>query len=129
MSPKGALMHASRSQSPPITRPSRLHFELIALALVVVGFFGIVPAGAQCVPPPTDLIHWWPGDGNASDIVGGYDGISGATFAPGEVDQAFSVDGSAGSYVDIPQLSPLTTATLDAWLNPSLLTGGYADSN
>ena len=44
---------------------------------------------------PAGLVHWWPGDGNADDIVGGNHGTlsSGAAFAQGMVGQAFSFDG------------------------------------
>ena len=41
------------------------------------------------------MIDWWPGDGNANDIVGSNDGtpVNGATFAAGLIGQAFSLDG------------------------------------
>src|ERR1051326_1464477 len=40
---------------------------------------------ADCVPPPTGLVSWWPGDGNADDIVRGNNGAlqNGATFTAG----------------------------------------------
>lgn len=40
--------------------------------------------------PPADLVAWWPGDGNANDIVGGNDGglLGGSAYAPGKVGQA-----------------------------------------
>lgn len=49
----------------------------------------------QCLPPPAGLVSWWPGDGNAIDVVGTNHGTlqNGATFAPGEVGQAFKFDG------------------------------------
>ena len=41
------------------------------------------------------MIGWWPGDGNANDIMGSNDGtpVNGATFAAGLIGQAFSLDG------------------------------------
>jgi hypothetical protein len=47
------------------------------------------------------MIAWWPGDGNTADIQGANDGtLSGnATFAPGKVSQAFSLD---GGFVEVP---------------------------
>jgi hypothetical protein len=41
------------------------------------------------------IIHWWDGDGDATDIIGNVDGTlqNGASFAPGLVGQAFSFDG------------------------------------
>lgn len=72
----------------------------------------VVPAGitdvgqirlASCLPPPSGLISWWPGDGNANDAVNGNNGTlqGGATFAPGLVGQAFSFDG-VDDYVAAP---------------------------
>lgn len=61
------------------------------LCLLVAG----TAAGQTPIPPPPGLIHWWPGDGSAEDIVGGRHGaLSGdATCAPGLVGQAFGFDG------------------------------------
>jgi len=57
----------------------------------------------ECAPPPSELLSWWPGDGNAHDIVGLNHGtlINDATFAPGWVGQAFSLDGIE-DYVELP---------------------------
>src|SRR5262245_43250002 len=83
----------------------------------VVGFAPLLlllglqsPAHGQCVVPPAGLIAWWPGDGNANDIVGGNDGtpIDNATFATGYDGEAFSLDGT-GDYVDVTR----TSAVLD----------------
>jgi hypothetical protein len=42
------------------------------------------------------MTDWWPGDGNAFDIIGGQHGTlqGGATFDSGKVAQAFSLDGT-----------------------------------
>lgn len=66
------------------------------------------PATSQpksCTPPPDGLISWWPGDGNANDIIGSNNGalVGGATFTAGEVGQAFSFDG-----IDDIVLAPAT---------------------
>ena len=65
---------------------------------------------------------WWPGDGNAQDIVGGNNGIlvDGVTFADGERGAAFNFDGSSG-YVSVPN-SPLwnfgtNNFTIEFWAN------------
>jgi hypothetical protein len=49
----------------------------------------------QCIQPPYGLISWWPGDGNANDIIGSNNGtlVGDVTFSAGEVGQAFSFDG------------------------------------
>jgi len=77
-------------------------------------------AGAQPCTPPPGIVSWWPGDGNAIDIVDGNSGtlINGATFAPGQVGQAFSFDG-VNDYVEMPDSSTLdisTGHTVDLWV-------------
>jgi hypothetical protein len=59
----------------------------------------------QCVQLPPGLISWWPGDGNANDIIGSNNGtlVGGVTFSVGEVGQAFSFDG-----IDDIVLAPAT---------------------
>jgi hypothetical protein len=57
----------------------------------------------QCTPPPTNIVSWWSGDGNANDIAGVNHGAlqNGVTFAPGKVGQAFSFDG-IDDFVSVP---------------------------
>ncbi len=75
----------------------------------------------NCVKPPSGLISWWPGDGDANDITGGNHGTlqNGVTFAAGLVGQAFSFVGP----FDIvrvshdPSLNVGTgDVTIDAWI-------------
>jgi hypothetical protein len=80
-----------------------------------------------CVQPPSNMISWWPGDGNADDIQDGNNGMlqGGATFMPGKVEQAFSFDGG-DDFVNVPYNSnlDLTQAlTIDAWVNPTVIAG------
>jgi len=65
------------------------------------------------------MVGWWAGDGNANDITGnGRNGIPhGVAFPPGEVKQAFGLDGT-DDFVEIPtkpELTP-TPITVDAWI-------------
>src|ERR1035438_688907 len=57
----------------------------------------------NCTPAPSGLISWWPGNGSAFDVAGTNNGtlLGGATYAAGEVGQAFSFDGVNGA-VQIP---------------------------
>ena len=68
---------------------------------------------------PTGLVHWWPAEGSAEDVVGNSDGSmrNGATFADGFIGQAFSFDGT-GDYVHIPDSPELDaeSMTLSAWV-------------
>ncbi|MGI9066294.1 MAG: tandem-95 repeat protein [Pyrinomonadaceae bacterium] len=72
-----------------------------------------------CVNHPSDLVAWYPGNSNANDVMGGNNGtlLGGATFAPGQVNQAFSFDGN-GDAVSIgnPLALRLQTFTIDAWV-------------
>jgi len=53
-------------------------------------------------PQQPRLVHWWPGDGNANDVVGDSGGtlLGGATYAPGQVGLAFSLPQS-GAHIAI----------------------------
>jgi hypothetical protein len=69
---------------------------------------------------PDDISGWWPGDGNASDIVGGNNGslAGGTAFVAGEVNQAFSFDGN-NDEVNIGSTFPFHQpgdGTLEFWL-------------
>ena len=77
-------------------------------------------AGAVCFSPPAGLIGWWPGDGNANNLLGTNHGIlqGGAlASAGGMVGNAFSFDGT-NSYVQIPNSTVLqpTNLTVECWV-------------
>jgi hypothetical protein len=68
---------------------------------------GIGDACDSCPATPTlppDLVGWWPGDGNATDVINGNDGniIGPFTFAAGRCGQAFNFAGS-DNYVLVPE--------------------------
>jgi len=97
--------------------PHRI-FSIIYLVLIAA----TLPAMAQpaCTPPPSGLVDWWPGEGNANDIAGTNNGtlVNGVSFVNGEVGQAFSFNGS--DYVSIPDSPSLdqfnTNITIELWL-------------
>ena len=118
-----------------MAKNSLLH---LLLALVVGSFMWSMWAfakptaplaeAAACVPPPSSLISWWPGDGNADDIQNDNNGTleNGATFASGQVGQGFSFDG-VNDHVSIgnpPSLKFTDELTIDAWTNPNDLSEG-----
>lgn len=78
-----------------------------------------------CTPPPSGMVAWYPGEGNANDIQGTNNGTlqNGATFATGKVGQAFNFDG-ADDYVEVLDSVVLRPAqvSLDTWVRP--LRGG-----
>jgi len=82
---------------------------------------------ADCVSPPTGLVGWWPGEGNASDIVGGNNGmlLDGVSFGGGEVGQAF-LYGTTNAGVKVPASPALDVGlgnglTVEGWINPASL--------
>ena len=101
-------------------------------AVVITNAYGSVTSTVatltvlNCTAPPSGMVAWWPGNGNALDIVGGNNGVlsNGVTFAPGEVGQAFSFNGNAQSVVvpDSPSLELTGAITIEAWVNLATLT-------
>ena len=92
-------------------------------------------AGAQtCVAPPSGLVSWWPGEGDATDIVGGNNGTlqGGVSFAPGKVGQAFNFNGASNSYIVLPNnpnMQPTSNQiTIDAWIKPDFSVGNGFDT-
>lgn len=90
------------------------------ISLFVFTFFN--HAFAQtCISPPAGLVSWWPGQGNADDVIGGNHGIleGGTGFTPGIVGQAFILDG-VDDFVLVPEANELdgfSQLTIDAWIN------------
>lgn len=110
-------------QTKSITRIVKSGLSKVMIVLVFSTVFLSLSIGVNaqpaCVTPPSGLVGWWPGDGNADDIWDGNSGtmMNGATFAPGKVGQAFSLDG-VNDHVSIPYDPSfnLSSFTLEAWV-------------
>ena len=98
-------------------------YWLIGLVLTLFTFISDpkVQSSQNCIPPPPGLVSWWPGDGNASDIVDGNtpnQTLGAPQFVTAKVGQGFQFDGDDG-YVapDNPNLNFGATGsfTIDAW--------------
>lgn len=119
---------------------------LLILSAVSVFLILIISASAtansvSCISPPVNLVSWWPGDGDAADLVGGNDGLlgGGVSFGTGMVAQAFDFDG-IDDYVQVSDdgqgsnLDGFSELTIDAWINPQSLgwsnpnTGGFTSA-
>lgn len=91
------------------------------------GVGGSAGAGGQpmCAPVPSGLVGRWPGDGTAIDTVGADDGSFAGTYAPGEVNQAFSIDQT--HYVTIPDETALNPGAIsvEAWLRHDTATATF----
>lgn len=95
-------------------------------AFAVLCVLRTVPASAQvCTVPPSGLLSWWPGGGNADDIVGQNHGtlIGDVTFGPGIVGQAFAFNGAGEVIVLNNDNLNVQIFTLTAWVFPTLLDG------
>lgn len=102
--------------------------NVLVFGVVLALVFGLVRASPvqalSCISPPSNIVSWWPGDGNPNDIRDGNHGslVNGATFAGGRVAQAFSFDG-IDDFVNIPDSFTLdaitSTITVDFWVKPS----------
>ena len=86
-----------------------------------------------CPSAPSGMVAWWRGNGDTSDYAGTNDAVfeGTAAYAPGEVGQAFSLDG-VSSYLQVPNSPAWDFATndfsIEFWANfvhilPSLVGG------
>jgi hypothetical protein len=88
----------------------------------------VLPVNVNAVPPPSGLVGWWSGDGTnsttAPDLAGSNPGTlaNGATHAPGEVGNAFSLNG-VSQWVAVPTRTNIPIGnspyTLLAWIKPN----------
>jgi PKD repeat protein len=78
---------------------------------------------SQCAPPPSGLVSWWKGDGDAVDALGNSDGVllGSAGFAQGKVGQAFHFDGQddAVQLQNNPFLPLAQQFSVEFWLTPA----------
>jgi hypothetical protein len=81
-------------------------------------FSGTLMAQTNCTPPPPGLVSWWPGNGNANDLLGGNDGTpsSMVSYGPGKVGLAFVLPGDAGITVGTATNLELQNFTIEAWI-------------
>jgi hypothetical protein len=99
---------------------ARCKSSAVGIVLLTLCFSVSFAAARTCVEPPSGLVSWWPGDGDADDIVGDNHGTlqNGATFANGVVGQAFSFDG-VDDFVSVPHEARQNireALTIDAWV-------------
>lgn len=93
------------------------------LVVLGIGLQLVLPEriAAACRPVPPGLTHWWTGDGDATDIVGGrHATLQGdAAYGEGWIDEAFVLDGN-GDFINVadhPGLNAGTAAfTADLWV-------------
>jgi hypothetical protein len=99
---------------------------------LIFGLVGLVisaalPAWAQvCTPPPSDIVSWWPGEGDATDLIDGNTGtpMGAATFVPSFIGQGFKFGGIPSDQVTLgnPTNLQVQTFTIEAWASRSATT-------
>jgi hypothetical protein len=106
---------------------SRLSKTSLQGCFTLAVFFSLVSlATAQvCVAPPSGLVSWWRGEGNANDTSDGNHGTlaNGVTFVPGFVGQTFSFDGTGEVTIADNANLNVQALTIEAWVFPTVLDG------
>jgi Concanavalin A-like lectin/glucanases superfamily/PKD domain len=97
-----------------------MYYSNEALFLNTIDYCTQPLIGGSCIQPPSGMVGWWPGDGNADDVVGTNHGtaVNGATYADGKVGKAFSFDDAQRQHVTIPhrpELDLSNSLTIDLW--------------
>ena len=97
----------------------------LGLALTLTGAHG-APSYAQegaCVPAPSGMTGWWPGNGNGNDLIGNNTALvdNTITFGAGEVGQAFNFQGTHNGVkvAGTTRLDSLRGFTVEGWINPA----------
>jgi Concanavalin A-like lectin/glucanases superfamily/Immunoglobulin domain len=85
---------------------------------------------SNSTPLPSGLVSWWPGEGNANDVISGNNGslIGNTSYTNGEVGQAFMMYGN-GDMVTVgnPTNLQLQNFTIEGWIkraSPSIVSYG-----
>ena len=99
-----------------------LAFFTLALAVATA------PAATNCLAPPSGIVGWWPGNGNADDLVSGNNGtLVDVTFTNGVDGEAFVFDlaqnpGSGFTGVRIPDqpaYALTNSLSIEGWVRPT----------
>ena len=102
-----------------IARPVAIGF------VAIMGLWCSTAALAECTERPANMVAWWPGEGSAEDIWGGYDGTpqNGVAYTAGMVGQAFQLDG-INDFVETPLSGNMLPLTIVAWARVGDQTSG-----
>jgi hypothetical protein len=116
----------------PKTRPIGIVGKtcFLLLGLLLTSNMAMAQKHNKCLPPPSGMVSWWPGDGNFNDIQNPTTVSLTSTnvnFSAGKVAQGFYFTGTpAGQFIDIFDLSAqsdplnlrLQNLSIDAWVRP-----------
>jgi hypothetical protein len=91
-------------------------------AICVAGFAGKCKTAPLCTARPAGAVAWWPGEVDASDVLGDMHGTfqNAAACVPGFRGQGFGFNGSQQA-VEIPAAPALfaSSFTIEAWVKPA----------
>lgn len=91
-----------------------------------IAYLSVVSNSPGAVLAPSNIVDWWPADGNPVDLVSGNNGtlVNNVTYTNGESGQAFHFDGIS-SYVNLgaANLTPPWTLSVWAYRESSLSNG------
>ncbi|HXP60604.1 MAG TPA: LamG domain-containing protein, partial [Dongiaceae bacterium] len=123
-SPSGSLSNPYYAgQMDEITIYSRALAPAEIQSIYNAGSAGKIPPCTAC--DTNAAVSWWQAESNGADVFAVNPAVieGGVSFAPGEVGQAFTFDGSAD--VRVPASASLSVGggsfTLEAWVNPNTL--------
>lgn len=73
----------------------RIYGRALTASEIQANFAAGGAGGCRCTGKPSNMVSWWPGDGDAVDVQSGHNGTlqHGASFSSGKVGQAFAFDG------------------------------------
>ncbi len=97
----------------------KTHLKTACYPLAWLWLFPLLIQGQPCVPVPSGLISWWPGQGNALDSGKTNHGtlIGNVSYAAAKVGQGFVFDGNGdGVNVGNPTSLHLQDFTVEAWI-------------
>ncbi len=101
----------------------------IAVVFTLVFMAAVTLYAQGCAPAPSGIVGWWPGEGNANDIVSGNNGVSApdVAYVTAEVGRGYALN-DANAYIRIPASASLNVGTgagltLEAWIFPTNVTG------
>jgi hypothetical protein len=101
---------------------TNMQSKLVWLVLALLFTNDLTSSATNCDPPPSGIVSWWLGEGNATDVITGSNGVmyTGVSFTSGIVGQCFSFNGAAGCVINgLPLTNIQNSFTMEFWAYPT----------